>query len=716
VLRSHRLRAHPRRVLAAAAVAACAAACACAEEPSRPPDPARSYDVRILRDVWGVPHVFGDRDPDAAYGLAWAHAEDDFHTIQISLLAARGRLASVLGTDGAANDFLVHWLRIEETVAAGYPEDVAPPARALARAYADGLNAYAAHHPEEVLPGVLPFEAADVVRGFVHKNALFLLGDTARRLFDDELPIAEAARAEAAPAESGSNAIAVGPARSTDGRSTYLVVNSHQPWEGPVAWYEAHVHSDEGWDAVGGIFPGAPVILHGHNRHLGWAHTVNRPDLVDLYRLEIHPDDPNRYRFDGDWRELEVREVPIRVRLWGPLSWTFHRKALWSVHGPVVRRPDGAFAVRYAGMDEVGQLEQTWRMNRATTFAAWRAAMARGGIAMFNTVYADREGHVYYVYNARIPERAEGHDWSGVVPGDTSETLWTGYVPYDALPQVLDPTSGFVQNCNSTPFRTTTGPDNPRREDFPERMGVETRMTNRAHRALELLDADPAIDAAELAGIKWDRAYSPDSRVAGWVRSMLAAPAGDDPTLGAAQEHLATWDLRTDPANPAAALGVLAVMPLLEARREGRPAPDLLESLGEAARTLRRHHGRLDVPWHEVNRLRRGELDLGLGGGPDVLHAVYGELGEDGRLVGRAGDSYVMLVELGPEGVRSRSIHQYGSATRDPQSPHYADQAVLFAKRMTKPVWMDEDEIRRHLERAYRPGRLPGAAQSGQSE
>jgi penicillin amidase/acyl-homoserine-lactone acylase len=678
---------------------------ACVRGPELAPTPQR-YRVRILRDSWGVPHIFGIRDADAVYGLAWAHAEDDFETIQISLLASRGQLASVLGREGAKNDYLVHWLRIPETVERGWERDLTPAARALAEAYAAGINAYAARHRGEVLPGLLPVTGLDLVAGFVHKNGLFLLESTLRVLFDPVRPIehadwkASAAREAALPL--GSNAFAVGPSRSADGH-TRLAVNSHQPWEGPVAWYEAHLHSDEGWDAAGGVFPGSPVILHGHNRHLGWAHTVNRPDLVDLYRLDVDPDDADRYRFDETWLRLERRDRPIRVKLFGGLTWTFHREALWSVHGPVVRRHDGTFAVRYGGMGEAGQLDQVYRMNKARDFDEWLAAMRRGAIAMFNTVYADQAGNLYYVYNARIPRRPPGFDWAGVVPGDRSETLWSEYLPYDRLPQVRNPQSGFLQNCNSTPFRTTSGAENPNPADHPARRGIETRMTNRAWRALELLGGDAPIGAESFESVKWDMSYSPRSGAGAWLDRILSAPPSDDPTLRRAREHLAGWDLSTHPDSTGAALGVLSLKPFLEARRAGRPPPDPLEALREAARSLMDHHGRLEVPWREVNRLRRGELDLGLGGGPDVLRAVYGSGPEQGRLVGKGGDSYVLLVDWGPDGVRSRSIHQYGSATLDADSPHYADQAPLFSQRKLKPVWLDEAEIRAHLEREYRP-------------
>lgn len=670
-----------------------------------------AYDAEILRDTWGVPHVFGKTDADAAYGLAYAHAEDDFAIIQDTFLAARGKLASVYGEDAAPKDYLVHLLRIRDVVEAGYP-GLDAGTRALCQAYADGLNHYAALHPEQARPGLYPLRGQDVVAGFVHRTPLFFgLDKVLIGLFAEEGPGGQGAQGRApdprAGAEArGSNAFAVAPSRSADG-STYLVVNSHQPWTGPVAWYEAHVHSEEGWDMVGGLFPGAPVLLHGHNRHLGWAHTVNTPDLIDVYRLEIDPDDPGRYRFDGAWRELEVREAPIEVALWGPVSWTFEREVLWSVHGPVVRRPHGTYALRFAGFGDVGAVQQWYRMNKATDFASWQAAMRALAVPMFNTVYADRAGNVSYLYGGRLPVRAPGHDWQGVVAGDRSETIWTEYLPFERLPQVHNPAAGFVLSCNNTPFQSTAGADNPRPEDYPATLGIETHMTNRALRALALLGGDPSITADELLAYKFDMTYAPGSRVAGFVEQVLAAPAPTDPLLAEAIALLRAWDLSTAPESQQAALAILAFAPWIRKHGQSVDTATLLDALSGAARTLQTHHGRLDVPWGAVNRLRRGSVDLPLGGGPDILHAINGDL-IDGRLIGSGGDSHILVVRWDAQGgLTSRSVHQFGAATRDQRSSHYADQAPLFASRQLRDVWLDEADIRAHLERAYRPGQEP---------
>lgn len=682
-----------------------------------------SYDVRILRDTWGVPHIFGAKNTDAAFGLAYAHAEDDFKTIQLILLAVSGRLASVLGKEGAGNDYLVHLIRLWDTINAKYETDLSPGTRALCEAYADGINYYAALHPDEAVKDFYPINGKHLVAGFVHKMPLMVGVDKAlKTLFEEPREIsfrpAESLLRSAFRSDTfsnmslkvGSNSMAVSPRRAADGK-TLLAVNSHQPWEGPVTWYEAQVRSEEGWNMTGGVFPGSPVILHGHNEFLGWAHTVNLPDLVDVYVLEINPENPNQYRFDGQWRELETRTAPIQVKLFGFIKWTFHEKVLWSVYGPTVRRPHGVFAVRYAGMGDIRQVEQWYRMNMAKSLGQWEKAVRMAAVPMYNCTYADRDGNILYLYQALLPIRKDGYDWSKYVPGNTSGTLWGGYLSHDKLPRVKNPASGFVINCNNTPYRATLDPENPRRENYAPSFGIEVNMTNRALRAIELLGSDPSITEEEFYTYKYDMAYSKESAMAKLVTRIKTIALPDDPLMREAMGILSRWDLRTDPGNTGTAIAVMSHHFILRMGQGGErdlnsvPDENILAGFNKAARLLKEKHGRIDVPWRAVNRLIRGMVDLGMGGGPDILHAVYGSLQKDGRFKGEVGDSYILLVTWDRNGrVRSRTLHQYGSATINEKSPHYADQAPLFVDRKLRPVWRDEAEIRSHLEREYRPG------------
>jgi len=714
---------------------------------------AKNYNVKILRDTYGVPHIFGHTDADAAYGLAYAHSEDDFLTIQQVLLAARGDLATVYGLDSAPADYLVAFLRVWDVVDAEYG-NLSPETRAICEAYADGLNVYAAHHPDEALPGLFPVHGEDIVAASVEKSPLFFgLDATIGHLFSDNpepvptptkvatnwlfgmnpFTTEHTENAESLKnlfsvnsvnsvvsipqptntVEYNSNEFAIGPSRTSDGQ-TYLDVNSHQPYIGAVAWYEAHLHSDEDLDVVGGTFPASPLIIHGHNRDLGWALTNNHPDLVDIYRLSINPDNPDQYLFDGEWRDLEVRQAVLEIKLIGNLQITVKREALWSVYGPAVRTENQTYALRFSSFGTAGIWEQLYRMDKATNFQEWQDAMRLEQLPMFNAAYADKEGNIYYLYNGVIPIRDPNYDWSGYLPGDTSKTLWTEYLPFDDLPQVLNPPSGFVQNANGTPFRTTLGAANPDPSHYSPTLGIDADISSRSLRMLELFGSDDSITPEEFVQYKFDMQYSADSVVAQFV-DMLGDMQMPTPDTARAQEIIRNWDLRTDPDNVGAAIVVYTLNALddkypgsLELSRLGQANVSeamLMDAFTQAVDTLMTHFGRVDMPWGDVNRLMRGNVDLPIGGGPDILHATYGALQENGRLKITDGDSYVLLAIWDKEGkVSSMSVHQFGAATLREDSPHYADQAPLMANRQLKPVWFNEADIRQHLEREYVPG------------
>ncbi len=675
---------------------------------------AEKYNAHILRDTYGVPHVFGRTDADAAYALAYAHAEDDFLTIQQIMLAARGQLGLAYGLDGAPNDYMVHLLKIWPNIEAKYTTDLSPEVRAISEAYADGLNVYAALHPDEVLvPELFPLTGKDTVAASVHKSPLFFgFERTLAQLFSDEPELKPTPTA----VPYNSNAFAIGPSRTSDGQ-TFLDVNSHQPWTGPVAWYEAHIHSEEGWDAAGALFPATPLIIHGHNRNLGWAFTVNEPDLVDVYRLEINPANRNQYRFDGQWRDLEVTQATLHVKLIGNLVIPVQREVLWSVYGPAIRNGEAVYAVRYAGMGTIGIWEQLYRMNKAANFTEWQNAMRLGQLPMFNTVYADREGNIYYLYNGLLPVRAEGYDWDAYLPGNTSATLWTEYWDFDSLPQVFNPPAGFVQNANATPFQATLGPGNPDPAAYPAYLRIDPNQSNRSLRLLELLGADESITPEEFVVYKFDMCYSTQSDVARFQQILAGAQMPPLAELTRAQEIVRNWNLCTDPENTGAALMVYTLAYLKQNYPDSLDVSEmagtdnvseamLVQSFTLAVQTLNTHFGRVDVRWSDANRLVRGNVNLGLGGGPDILHAVYGDINPDtGRRIGSSGDSYVMLVTWDKNGnVSAQSIHQFGSATLDASSPHYADQSPLFVARQLKPAWFNEADIRANLKSEYVPG------------
>jgi acyl-homoserine-lactone acylase len=693
------------------------------------------YDVRILRDSYGVPHVYGKTDADVAFGLAYAHAEDDFKTIQQSLMTSRGRLAltenqtprllnaltgwlglgewfEVSGADPAVTDYLVQLLKVRERVDGKYKSQIASGgisrgAHDVLGAYADGITLYAAEHPDQVMPGFRAPEAEDIAAGFVFFTPLFFgLERHIRDLFEPTRQY-EVSTGEGG----GSNAMAVAPSRSADGH-TRLLINSHQPYAGPLAWYEVRLKSEEGWDMAGGVFPGSPFILHGFGPNVGWANTVNNPDLTDIYVLTINPDNPNQYKLDGKWLDFHRSKAEIQLNVLGPLAIRVERDVLWSVHGPVIQRPHGTYAVRYATMDKINQVEAYYRLNKADSTEALFQALKLQAVPSQNYTVADRDGRIAYIYNAVFPQRDPAFDWQKYLPGDTSRTLWEGYLPFDgAVPRIVEPKSGFVYNANNTPFAATGVDENLKPESFSPTQGIETRETNRCLRLGELLSADSSITREEFRAIKFDKFYSKRSELAKLIERLTAIDFSKEPDaalLMTAQMILRGYDLSTDASNRGAALAVMTGLPVVAPTFAGKAPGDAVVALRKAAQTLMTHHGRLDPAWGEVNRFRRGAIDEPANGGPDVLRDFEAALepGPDGKFEARKGDTLVYFVEWDKQGqVSAQSIHQFGSASLDATSPHYADQARMFLREETKPVWLDETELRAHLEREYRPGR-----------
>ena len=672
-----------------------------------------SYNVSIERDNLGVPHVIGLRDADTAFGFAWAQAEDNWALMQETLAINRGVRGRTAGPDGAVTDYLIRWLRIWETLDERYESDLAPNTREFVEAFADGLNYYAAKHPDTTNYDLYPITGKDIVAGYMFRHTMFYgLGDVLGELRGPERArdisggpgVAVQVDGQSIPI--GSNAIAVGPNNSDDG-ATRLVINSHQPTTGPVAWYEAHLKSGEGLDILGGMFPGSPTISLGYTKNLGWGVTVNKPDMIDVYVLEMHPDDPYRYKLDDEWRTLDVEEIDIEVLLWGFLPWSSSQTLLRSVHGPVMQTDHGTYAVRYAGMDEVRQIEQWMAMNHAQNFNEWREAMRIHTIVSFNFVYADKDGNIMFVHNAHTPERVEGYDWKQYLPGDKSTLIWNELLPFDELPQVVNPKSGYLHSANQTPFLVTAEADNPDPNNYSPTAGFQTRITNRTNRGLEMLAELSPISEADFYEIKHDKKYSVNSRAGKFLQAIIALDTSAlDDKYQQAQAKVASWNLTTDVDNTEAGLGVCMISKEWEAEQQGKAPPPHIDELIRCTDLLLTTVGKIDPPWGQINRHVRGDLNLPIGGGPDTLRAIYGRgLEDDGYLTNVGGDGLYYMVSWDKDGVlKARGVHHFGSATLDTTSTHYADQAQDFANEVLHDPLLDDAQRAPHIARRYQPG------------
>lgn len=683
-----------------------------ADEGTAPP-PA-TYSAEIVRDEFGVPHIYGERDVDVAYGIAWAHSEDDFATLQDVAAMTRGRYGAIAGQDGAVFDYAFHLLDAKGTVDRNY-DSLAPDVRALLDAYATGLNDYAEQHPGELKLGDLfPVDGRDIAAGFALRQPFFFgLANKLGRLVEGEEYLPDPGRpidtALPLPGSDegrnlGSNAFAIAPEKS--GGETLLVSNSHQPWRGGVAWYELVVESGEGWHFAGATFPGSPYPFLGHNENLGWTNTVNMPDMYDIYELVVREGDSGlEYELDGDWRPLGSKDVTLPVKV-GPVVLPIQRTVYRSIHGPVVKNDDGYFAIRYGGMDSIDQLDAYYRLNKAETFAEWKGILSRLDIPSTNFLYADAQGNIAYYYNAAIPRRpAEGStDWRGVLPGNDSALITEGYYDFAELPQYENPDSGWLYNANNNPFSAAGSTDDLSPEAFPAAMGIETKSTNRARRAAKLMEDANRIDRSVLERIKYDVAWEREGYVA-TALDAIAALDFEQERYAEAQAILAGWDFTSDGVGRADSLALLILRQYMGKDYNGEPLPDPRAELVKAADFLVEHYDRLDPPMGEVLRLRQGPgeyaVDLPLDGGSDTLRAsTLWDVEDDGRLSVKHGDSFLMFVtwERGAP-VRSESIQPFGAATTRPGDPNFTSQAPLFVRKELKPVRFWRSDV---LENAVR--------------
>ena len=664
--------------------------------------------IDIVRDSFGVPHIYATTDDAVAYGFGWASAEDDFKTLQQQLLPVRGLSGVVMGKKAAALDVAFHLIEGHAVVDAKYQTDLSADFRQYLASYCAGVNAYAKSHPKEVLHKKLfPVAGQDIIKAFV-------LGLTALSHADDDLiklVRGKIKRAEI-PKGNGSNAFAISASKTKDGR-TYLAINSHQPLEGLNSWYEAHLCSDEGLNMLGATFVGSPVLSIGVNENLGWCHTLNYPDLSDVFQLEMHPTDPLLYKFDDRWERLVPYDVKATIKLLGIIKIGAKQKFWKSKYGVTYQTPLGYFSHRFAANQDIRAAEQWFRMSKSKNWTEFRSALDLQGLPSMNLVYADKDDHIFYLGNGRFPYRNKKYDWTKVVPGNSSETLWSDQCyPIDSLPQVLDPVSGYVYNCNHTPFLSSGDGDNPVVDQIPVTAGYQppAALTNRAVRLQALLNEHQAYDYATFKKIKYDLKYHTPLLSAPKLEPIFHLNADIYPHLKSNIELLRNWDREAGLESDAASIFILALQTI---RKKARRLVDyrlgeiideklLVLALEDAQNHCLKHFKKLAVPLRDLQRHTRGQMDLPIAGGPDVLAALSASTQKNGTLRARAGDSYIELVRFSKEGVEIESVNAFG-ASAIKTSAHYTDQMKLYTQQKLKKMTLDKEEVYASALRIYHP-------------
>ncbi|MGB0931614.1 MAG: penicillin acylase family protein [Chitinophagales bacterium] len=710
-----------------------------------PPESTTLDHIQIVRDQWGVPHIIAPTDADVAYGLAWVQCEDDFNTLQEQMLAIKGMLGEVKGQKGIVVDFGVKFMGLREIVEERYDQDISPDFKKVLQSFVDGANAYAALHPEDILvKGMFPLRGQDLIMGYLlgmvdvsgaGKDLQRIMNGTIKndipnrnkqvknsppsKNADKHLQQIMHNSANSPPLEGtkgrskGSNAIAISRNKTTDNK-TYLAINSHQPLEGWYSWYEAHLISDEGMNILGGTFPGGVTIFHGANENLGWAHTVNHADFSDVYQLTMNPDNDLQYRFDGEWLTLETTRYWSWLKLWKFIKIPIRKTIYQSKYGPTFETEDGFFSWRYTVNLDIRVAEQWYRMNKAKNLADFKKALEMQGIPSTNIVYADQEDNIFYISNGRIPVRNPEYDWQKVLQGDTSATLWqTKYYPIDSLPQVLNPSSGYVFNTNNTPFSSSDSLNNPPETSLNKLLGYlpSHAENNRSARFLELITQYDRLSYEDFKRIKFDQQYpSPLSHPKMKnLELLLQLDAAKHPQIADAIQLLQSWDRKNNKENTTAPLFILSLNNLIDSLkavdvyRIGNLITEAqcVAAIEKAVEELKADYQKIEVPLGTLQRHIRGEVNIPLGGAPDVLGAMYSKKQDNNQYKGVAGESYIELVRFSENGgVEIESINTYGTSAK-PNRPHHTDQMKPFAEQRLKKMTLDKERVLAEADTIY---------------
>ena len=659
-------------------------------------------NIDIVRDEYGIPHIYAQTDAEVAYGLAWANAEDDFTTIQEAYLAGNAMLSNYIGLKGAAADFITQFIGsknlIEEKIGT-----ISEDYMAVVEGYSQGLNAYASNNPDKVLyKKLFPITPKKMLmysqlQLFISNEGAYWAGrilnnDTQDDFLDQNL--------------TGSNVIAMNSSKTESGE-TFLAINTHQPLEGPTSWYEVHLNSEEGTNIIGTMYPGTPNILIGVNQYLGWSHTVNYPDKTDVFKLRMK--NKRKYIVDEEEYELEKLKAKITIKVLGiPIK--INRKYYKSIYGPTLKNKSGYYSIRTPTLFNVKALEQWWRMGKSKNFTEFYNNLKMKELPGFNIGYADKYDTIFYMSNGIIPKRAQGYNWKGIVPGDTKKTLWTEYHNIEDLPQVIQPESGFIYNANHSPFKSTSADENPNEENYNENMGYETYDNNRSTRLIELIESYDRVSYDDFKDIKYDNSFPSKFNYNFMDISIietLKLQAEND--LFELLDIIQKWDRKTDiDSQGAGVYGVLYYQLVRNYRNEIQKNNKtvskeiLLSALADTKAYIINNFGSTEITLGDFQKLVRGDKELPIWGLPDVITAMSSRPYKDGKYKVTQGESYIGLVRFNENGPILESIISFGNSD-NPESDHYTDQMEKYSKFQTKKMTFDKNIIYSEAKEIYNP-------------
>ncbi|WP_229421048.1 penicillin acylase family protein [Telluria antibiotica] len=693
--------------------------------------------VTILRDTWGIPHVFGKTDADAVFGMLFAQAEDDFNRVELNYINALGRLAEVEGETAIWRDLRMKLYIDPVELKAKYATS---PAwlKALMDAYADGLNWYLVTHPRVKPKLITRFEpwmalafSEGSIGGDIETINLNGLEDFYGKPAAPSVALADANESGQGfdPEPRGSNGFAIAPRRTADGHAL-LMINPH------TSFYfrpEIHMVSDEGLNAYGAVTWGQFFVYQGFNDRIGWMHTSGGGDVIDEYLETVSSLDGRWvYRYGDGERAVRAKTITLPYRTdQGMASRTV--TAYFTHHGPVIRAQDGKWVAVRMMDDPMHALMQSYGRTKARDYAAFYKVMQLRTNSSNNTVYADADGNIAYFHGNFIPRRDPRFDWTKPVDGSDPATEWQGLHDVAETITVFNPKSGYISNTNNWPC-TGFGASSPDCVKYPAYMWSLPQNPRGIHAERVLHDAhDLTLDG--LIAKAYDSYLTAFEPLMPAVANDWDALPDADPLkarLAAQVALLRGWDLRFSTTSVPTSLAVYWAQDMVKqssarAKADHIPVIDFvqtrltprerLDALARASDKLQADFGDWKTPWGEINRFQRlsGAVDQRYDDGKPSLpvgftSANWGSLASFGmtapqttkRIYGDRGNSFVAAVEFGPR-VRAKSILA-GGESGDPASPHFTDQAAMYSRGEFKDVLYYRADIDKHLERKYHPG------------
>ena len=658
-------------------------------------------NIEILRDSFGVPHIYAKTDAELAYGLAWAHSEDDFKTIQEAYLAGNGLLSKHIGLRGAPADFLTQLIRSDYVVDSLY-NTIDKDFLKIVEGYAQGINKFAELHADQVLVKELfPITPKKMVKYSFLQLFISSEGDKAvRSIIENNLKNISFLDEN----KLGSNLFAFSTNITKNGE-TYLGINTHQPLDGPTSWYEAHLVSEEGTNIIGATFAGAPCILTGTNENLGWTHTVNYPDKTDIFQLEMV--NKNHYKFDNQILKLKTFKAKAYIKILG-IPIRVKKKYYESIYGPTLKNKNGFYSIRTASLHHIRGLEQWWKMNKAKNFNEFYDILKMNQIPGYNIGYADKNDTIFYISNGIIPKRNNGYNWTNVIPGNTKKTLWNEYYNTEELPQVISPKSGYVYNANHSPFKSTSLDENPDPKDYAKNMNFELYDNNRSTRIFELINSYDSIDYNSFKLIKYDHTFpTPFNYNFMDVNKIMEMNPDDYTEIKELLINIQNWDRKTNIESIGAGTFALFYYNLRKYFRKSYINREFGEDiiakcLIEVKEQMLKYFKTTKVKLGDYQKLVRGDKEIPIWGMQDVITAMNASNYKDGKIRVTHGESYIQFVKFTENKTEIESIISYGASDHK-DSEHYSDQMDIYKNFGTKKMSFDKEFNYKNAKKIYNP-------------